>query len=688
MIGSYLRVRACALLPALAVVCASGQTRLDLRSQTKNVDFSSAVSTRPFVVGSALPPTCEVGEAWFKPDAPVGQNLFLCAQPNIWSVLVTGRPTVPYEMVRSVAPGQNASVICADGAGANMGQCTVAMDTGGLVTLDGDNNFGGITSFSSSAVQNLSATSTLVCNSTRIAVSSAAAVTLTATPTVADPPRDGQLCIVHNVGSYDITLRNGASYRLKLPADSATIPAGRWVMLLWDAAGAAWVHAVEGGASSDAVLAADNTFSAANVFSGKISFPAASVLSGVTAGSTIPCNAARVALSAASAVTITSAPTIADPSPARDGQVCMLQNVGASAITLTSGAAQNLKLSAATVPLAAGQYLTLVWDGATGLWTQETGGSTVEIASQPEAEAGIDGTKMMTPLRTKQAIDVNQRPLASQAEAEAGIDGTKMMTPLRTKQAIDVNQRPLASQAEAEAGTDSTKMMTPLRTKQSIDANQRPLASQAEAEAGTDNTKAMTPLRTRQEMDKFAPMRLLATFGPGNTVPNTVAANLLTTPTYLATGVTFATDTLTVSNSLLTVGDTIRCRWGVRRNWVSTQDATTMVQLQPMVAGSVLVGGYGASTNSRDLQAYYLQIDTVLEDTSFQANFPTTVSTSAGNGATAFFANVPSSTGNTTVNISTTPMTFGLRGYINGSGWVDDTITFRSGACWLLKGSL
>lgn len=70
----------------------------------------------------------------------------------------------------------------------------------------------------------------------------------------------------------------------------------------------------------------------------------------------------------------------------------------------------------------------------------------VSIASQAEAEAGIQNTKMMTALRTKQAITAQVPALvtagapaevvASQVEAEAGADNTKMMTALRAAQAI------------------------------------------------------------------------------------------------------------------------------------------------------------------------------------------------------------------------------------------------------------
>lgn len=58
--------------------------------------------------------------------------------------------------------------------------------------------------------------------------------------------------------------------------------------------------------------------------------------------------------------------------------------------------------------------------------------------------------------------------LATQAEAQAGTDDTKLMTPLRVKEATTAS---LATQAEAQAGTDNTKLMTPLRVEEHTVAN-------------------------------------------------------------------------------------------------------------------------------------------------------------------------------------------------------------------------
>src|SRR5690349_58398 len=64
---------------------AVGQTLIDLRSQVKNVDFSGAVSTKPFRAGLILPVTCNVSEAFLNLSAIPGQNLFICTATNVWT---------------------------------------------------------------------------------------------------------------------------------------------------------------------------------------------------------------------------------------------------------------------------------------------------------------------------------------------------------------------------------------------------------------------------------------------------------------------------------------------------------------------------------------------------------------------------------------------------------------------------
>ena len=68
----------------------SAQTAIDMRTQSKNIDFSGALSTRPVKTGAALPPVCSQGDLFFKTTAPAGQNLYGCAAANTWVALSGG----------------------------------------------------------------------------------------------------------------------------------------------------------------------------------------------------------------------------------------------------------------------------------------------------------------------------------------------------------------------------------------------------------------------------------------------------------------------------------------------------------------------------------------------------------------------------------------------------------------------
>ena len=71
---------------ALIAVAAAAQTQIDLRTQTRNVDFTAAASTKPVKTGTALPATCVVGDMFFKTDAPAGANLYGCTGANSWAI--------------------------------------------------------------------------------------------------------------------------------------------------------------------------------------------------------------------------------------------------------------------------------------------------------------------------------------------------------------------------------------------------------------------------------------------------------------------------------------------------------------------------------------------------------------------------------------------------------------------------
>jgi hypothetical protein len=79
------RIRTSMLLLLAARLVASAQTQVDLSSQSKNVDFSKAISTKPAQVGPTLPPACSTGQIFFDSSSPAGQNIYACTATNTWS---------------------------------------------------------------------------------------------------------------------------------------------------------------------------------------------------------------------------------------------------------------------------------------------------------------------------------------------------------------------------------------------------------------------------------------------------------------------------------------------------------------------------------------------------------------------------------------------------------------------------
>ena len=78
---------------AAFTIAATAQTRVDLRTQSRNVDFSASTSTKPSKTGTTLPTTCSVGETFLKTDAAAGRNLYACTQANTWTVQGVSDPT-------------------------------------------------------------------------------------------------------------------------------------------------------------------------------------------------------------------------------------------------------------------------------------------------------------------------------------------------------------------------------------------------------------------------------------------------------------------------------------------------------------------------------------------------------------------------------------------------------------------
>ncbi|HEY1754497.1 MAG TPA: hypothetical protein VGG72_03820 [Bryobacteraceae bacterium] len=75
---------------ALMAVAASAQTQVDLKIQSKSVDFSGANPTKPMATGTALPATCSSGQMFFITTAIAGQNLYGCTAANTWTLEAGG----------------------------------------------------------------------------------------------------------------------------------------------------------------------------------------------------------------------------------------------------------------------------------------------------------------------------------------------------------------------------------------------------------------------------------------------------------------------------------------------------------------------------------------------------------------------------------------------------------------------
>jgi len=75
------------LQPVLGLTALHAQTLIDLRTQTKSVDFSSATSTKTSQTGAVLPSACSVGATFFNTAAPAGHNLYGCTSANTWTLL-------------------------------------------------------------------------------------------------------------------------------------------------------------------------------------------------------------------------------------------------------------------------------------------------------------------------------------------------------------------------------------------------------------------------------------------------------------------------------------------------------------------------------------------------------------------------------------------------------------------------
>ena len=116
----------------------TAQTRIDLSSQSRRIDFSNAPAVKPLPVGSVLPATCNVGEMFFKTDAANGQNVYMCPAHDVW---------VQSAIPMSLQTGSSGGILLTGSAET----LDVDADTMFLATQAGNNLFIGHNDFSGAA---------------------------------------------------------------------------------------------------------------------------------------------------------------------------------------------------------------------------------------------------------------------------------------------------------------------------------------------------------------------------------------------------------------------------------------------------------------------------------------------------------------------------------------------------------
>jgi hypothetical protein len=80
-------------IPLLATGLAmsiGAQTRVDLSTQSKGIDFQTQPYTKPLKSGPSLPAICTQAELFFLSSAPPGGNIYACTAANSWSLQAVG----------------------------------------------------------------------------------------------------------------------------------------------------------------------------------------------------------------------------------------------------------------------------------------------------------------------------------------------------------------------------------------------------------------------------------------------------------------------------------------------------------------------------------------------------------------------------------------------------------------------
>jgi hypothetical protein len=74
------------LFLSTAVAFAGAQTEIDLQHQARGINFTAAAYTMPLQMGSSLPASCVIGQAFMMTGGTAGSNLYFCLSPNSWTL--------------------------------------------------------------------------------------------------------------------------------------------------------------------------------------------------------------------------------------------------------------------------------------------------------------------------------------------------------------------------------------------------------------------------------------------------------------------------------------------------------------------------------------------------------------------------------------------------------------------------
>lgn len=146
-------------------------------------------------------------------------------------------------------------------------------------------------------------------------------------------------------------------------------------------------------------------------------------------------------------------------------------------------------------------------------YATETNPGIAEIATEAEAQAGTDNTRIITPAGLQQVTATTERKgvieIATNAEAQGGTESSHVLTPaaLQTVTATQTRRGivELATNAEAQTGTDAERVLTPASLQAVTATTSRKgvvqLASNSEATTGTNTAKAVVPAGLKAALD-------------------------------------------------------------------------------------------------------------------------------------------------------------------------------------------